>query len=161
MHRIFGLRLQHQLAFYVLVVASAIPVFADTPVEASVTITRVFQDNLLPIKDFSGRATIPGIPAFKFFENGALVGVLSGALPANVQMSTAIHTIPAGFSNKGLKDELTALNLPASTSRQTVVIFVMNGHCPPCDQIVRDVREKLSAAGWEKAKLLFVNLEVK
>ena len=144
-----------------LLLAYTLPLRADSRVDASISMAEVFQEKLLPIREAGNTVSIPGIPAFKFFEGNKLVGLLSGALPKDKPMISAIHTLPDGFTNKTLQHELTRLKLPTQTSGHTVVIFVMNGNCPPCDQIIADVKEKLTGAGWDKAKILLVDVPMR
>jgi hypothetical protein len=129
-----------------LLLAYTLPLRADSRVDASISMAEVFQEKLLPIREAGNTVSIPGIPAFKFFEGNNLVGLLSGALPKDKPMISAIHTLPDGFTNKILQQELTRLKLPTQTSGRTVVIFAHE--CAACRQVVREIcKEQVKLLG--------------
>jgi thiol-disulfide isomerase/thioredoxin len=143
------------LTVALLLLACTMPLLADVPANSSLPIEEVYSKSLLPLNDIDkGFIT----PTSKFFDHNKLVGLLSGAPTSKTPLISALHTVPAGFANRPLKEELTTLKLTASNSEQTVLIYVMNGFCPPCDQIVHDIRGQLPSVGWSKARILIVNL---
>ena len=129
------------------------PARAVERVDAKIAINQVISKKLLPI-DAAREGFVT--PAFKFFQDGKLVGLLSGAPPAGMAFPSAMHSVPKGFSGKGLNEELAALHVPASTEGQTVVAYVMGGYCPPCGQIVGNVKAQLAGAARSKARVIVV-----
>jgi hypothetical protein len=137
-----------------LLLASATSLQADSVADATVRATVVIEEKLLPI-DVRNSFNTPG---FKFFEENKLVGLFVGAPKKDIPFTTAIHTVPDGFNNKTLSDESSKLKRPLTGTEKTVVIYVENGFCPPCDHIVEDVKRQLAGAGWGTAKVFVVNI---
>jgi hypothetical protein len=143
------------LALFLLACAS--PLQADTPANAAISGTQIVNRALLPIVNQETGSF--NTPAFKFFEGNKLVGLLSGAATNARPLASAVHTLPDGFANQTLKQELIQLKLAAPTSGQTVLVYLQNGGaCPPCDHIVADVRSRLAGVGWGKAQVLVVDI---
>jgi hypothetical protein len=143
-----GGALPSMLALTAIMVASALAA------DATVTSAQVLQKRLLPIVPPRNAFYYP---AFKFFEDDKLVGIISGALKPNVPLTSALHTLPDGFGSKTMNAELADLKLSAPTQGKTLVIY-LGEICPPCDQIVGDIKSRLATAGWAQAKILTVRI---
>jgi hypothetical protein len=143
-----GGALPSMLALTAIMVASALAA------DATVTSAQVLQKRLLPIVPPRNAFYYP---AFKFFEDDKLVGIISGALKPNVPLTSALHTLPDGFGSMTMNAELADLKLSAPTQGKTLVIY-LGEICPPCDQIVGDIKSRLATAGWAQAKILTVRI---
>jgi hypothetical protein len=141
-------------ALPVLLALTAIMVSTALAADANVTSTQVLRKKLLPIVPPRNAFYYP---AFKFFEDDKLVGIVSGALKPDIPLTSALHTLPDGFGKKTMNAELADLNLSAPTQGKTLVIYV-GEICPPCDQIVGDIKSRLPGAGWAQAKILTVRI---
>ena len=64
----------------------------------------------------------------------------------------------AGFINSPLKDELKTVNIVATPTEKTVLIYTMLGTCRPCDGIIEKVKHQLPGLGWGSARSLTVNI---
>jgi hypothetical protein len=142
------------LAFVLLM--HAMPLRADLAADVAIPIAQIYEQKLLPIAPPSNSIITP---TFKFFEGNKLVGLLAGAASNNRPLASAVRSLPSGFTNKALKDELIELSLKAPTDGRTVVVYLQNGRfCPPCDHILGDVKSRLPDVGWAKARVLVVEI---
>jgi hypothetical protein len=99
------------------------------------------------------------VPTFKFYEHVKLTGALIGGPTDEKPLASALHTIPATIAAMSLTDEIGALKLKVTPSQsRTVVVYVMNGLCVPCDEIVGRVKSQLQSLGWGQAQFLIVNV---
>ena len=146
--------MRNVLAVVVLVLMCGLPLRADVTATASIVMDDVMAKKLLPIVGARGY----GFPSFKFFEHNQLAGLLYGAPTANRTLASALHAIPANYTNPTLKDELATLHLSAPASEKTVLIYTMNTGCPPCDDIIRKVKDQLPDVGWGQAQIFSVNV---
>jgi hypothetical protein len=130
--------------------------WADTPANTTVSQKEVYEKKLLTLEPHVGLV----VPTFKFYEHGELTGALIGAPTDRKPLAPAIHSNPNAFVARSLKEEMKAVGLQASSAQpQTVVIYVLNGLCPPCDRIVQNVEEQLRGLGWAGAKILVINIQ--
>jgi hypothetical protein len=143
-------------AVAVFLSAYLVSVRADSTPSATIPGSQVIENRLLPILPPSGSFVTP---AFKFFEDNKLVGIFTGALKNDKPLISAIHTLPNGFTDKTLKEELTVLNVSAPTNGRTLIVYVSEV-CPPCDHIIDDVKSRLPSAGWAKASILLVTVRM-
>jgi hypothetical protein len=138
-----------------LILTYALPLRADVSANVNLPIQEIGTKGLLPLDSRGGFVT----PAFKFFDRNTLVGLQTGAPTLDKSLEANIDAIPPGFANPPLKDELTAVNIIATSADKTVLIYTMNkAACPPCDRIVEKVKRQLSGLGWGNARILVVNI---
>jgi hypothetical protein len=147
--------MKRSFGIVVLLVAYSLPAIADSLANSSVPIALIYDKALLPIEAQRGSFVTP---TFKFFDGNKLAGILSGAPPKDNTLNSVLHTLPNGFSKATLTNELATVHITAPVSGQTVLIYVMNGACPPCDHIIEDVKAQLPNIGWSKAHFLVVNI---
>jgi hypothetical protein len=140
-----------------VLLGSAWALRADVAADSNLPIQEIYAKGLLPIDDVKrGFAT----PAFKFFEKDQLKGILMGSPGPEKSLKAALHALPEGFRGKLLGDELNTVGLTRSVNEQTVLIYTMNGRCPPCDRIISDVKNQLNGLSWEHAHIFVVNITV-
>jgi hypothetical protein len=139
-----------------LILTYALPLRADVSASVNLPIEEIGTKALLPLDGGGGFAT----PTFKFFDHHTLVGIQSGAPTLNKPLESNLHSLPAGFTNPPLEEELKKLNIAATPTDKTVLIFTMNGRCPPCDGIIEKVKHQLNELGWGNARTLTVNITI-
>jgi hypothetical protein len=137
-----------------LVLFCALPLHADVSASVNLPIQEIGTKALLPLDGAGGFVT----PTFKFFDHDSLVGLQTGAPTFNKPLEPALNFVPDGFTNPPLKDELRTINIVATPTDKTVLIYTMMGRCPPCDGIIEKVKHQLPALGWGKARILTVNI---
>jgi hypothetical protein len=137
-----------------LILANVPFVHADSVADANLRASDLIRQKILPL----GIGDSFNAPGFKFFEKGKLVGLIAGAPKKDIPFTTLVHTVPDGFVGAPLQAELAALKLPSASADKTLLIFVENGHCPPCDHIVENVKAQLASVGWGSAKIFTVNI---
>lgn len=139
-----------------LILANSLPLRADVSASVNLPIQEIGTKALLPLDGAGGFVA----PTFKFFDHNNLVGLQSGAPTVNKPLEPALSSVPAGFSNPPLKDELKSVNIVATPTEKTVLIYTMIGTCPPCAGIIEKVQHQLPALGWGSARILTVNIIV-
>jgi hypothetical protein len=139
-----------------LIAIYALPLRADVSASVNLPIQEIGTKALLPLDGAGGFVT----PTFKFFDHDNLVGLQSGAPTINKPLEPALNSVPAGFTNPSLKDELKAVKIIATPTEKTVLIYTTIGTCPPCDGIIEKVKHQLPGLGWGSARTLTVNIVV-
>jgi hypothetical protein len=139
-----------------LIVTYAFPLHADVSASVNLPMQEIGTKALLPLGGAGGFVT----PTFKFFDHDNLVGLQSGAPTINKPLEPALNSVPAGFTNPPLKDELKAVNIVATPTDKTVLIYTMIGTCPSCEGIIEKVKHQLPGLGWGSARILTVNIIV-
>ena len=134
----------------------ALPLRADVSASVNLPIQEIGTKALLPVDAVGGFVT----PSFKFFDHNSLVGIQSGAPTLDKPLEATLNSVPTGFTNPPLKDELKTVNIVATPTDKTVLIYTMNGRCPACDRIIEKVKHQLPALGWGSARILTVNIIV-
>jgi hypothetical protein len=147
--------MKHSFVIAALLTTYSWPVAGDSVANASVPIALVYEQELLPIDVQRGSFVTP---TFKFFNRNTLVGLLSGGPTNNNTLSSALHTLPSGYAKETLTKELAKVHLSAPVDGKAVLIYVMNGACPPCDHIIEEVKAQLPVAGWTRAHILVINI---
>jgi hypothetical protein len=127
---------------------------ADTQPDATISAQDLYAKKLLTLDRSDGLI----VPSFKFFENGKLTGALIGAPTDKKPLALAIHTIPDTFSVMSLDQEMKVVGIKTPAPHQTVLVYVWNGPCPPCDHIIETVKGQLQGLGWRDAQVLVVNI---
>jgi hypothetical protein len=126
---------------------------ADTQPNGTISAQDIYSKKLLTI-DPNGLI----VPSFKFFENGKLTGALIGAPTDKKPLALALHTIPDSFVVMSLDQELKAVGIKVPAQNRTVLVYVGNRPCPPCDPIIESVKGQLQGLGWRDAPILVVNI---
>lgn len=127
---------------------------ADTQPNATIPVEDLYAKKLLTLDRDDGLF----VPSFKFFESGKLTGALLGAPTDKKPLASAVHSIPDGFIVKSLNEEMKAVGLKAPAQHHTIIVYVWNRPCPPCDHIIDSVRGQLQGLGWQDAQMLVVNI---